>query len=227
MIRNSVYPYEYMDGWEKFEEKSLPPKDTFYSRPYMKGISDQDYEHAQQVWNTMEKKTLGCYHNTYLKTDVLLLADVFETFRDTCLKHYNLDPAHFYTVPGLAWQALLKTAAEYCEHGKKRKDCKLYLYEFRLELLTDIDMLLMLEKGIRGGITQAVKRYAKANNKYMNDLYKHDEESIYLQYLDVNNLYGWTMIKKLPTHRFLWKEAKNFTPEKIDELVKKDKWDIF
>ena len=213
-----------MDGWEKFEEKSLPPKDTFYSRPYMKGISDQDYEHAQQVWNSMEKKTLGCYHNTYLKTDVLLLADVFETFRDTCLKHYNLDPAHFYTAPGLAWQALLKTAAEYCEHGKKRKDCKLYLYEFRLELLTDIDMLLMLEKGIRGGITQAVKRYAKANNKYMNDLYKHDEESIYLQYLDVNNLYGWTMIKKLPTHRFLWKEAKNFTPEKIDELVKKDKW---
>ena len=68
MIRKCVYPYEYMDGWEKSEEKSLPPKDAFYSRPNMKGISDQDYEHAQQVWNTMEKKTLGCYHNTYLKT---------------------------------------------------------------------------------------------------------------------------------------------------------------
>ena len=82
----------------------------------MKGIRDQDYENAQQVWNTMEKKPLGCYHDTYLKTDVLLLAYVFETFRNTCLKNYKLDPTHFYTTPGLAWQALLKTAAENCEH---------------------------------------------------------------------------------------------------------------
>ena len=78
----------------------------------MKGISDQDHEHAQQVWNTMEKKTLGCYHDTHLKTDVLLLADVFETFLNTCLKNYKLDPAHFYTALGLAWQALLKTTTE-------------------------------------------------------------------------------------------------------------------
>ena len=84
-------------------------------------------------------------------------------------------------------------------------------------------MLLMLEKGIRSGITQAVKRYAKANNKYMKDLYNPDEESIYLQYLDANNLYGWAMVQNLPTHGFLWKEAEDFTPEKIDELVKKDK----
>ena len=80
MIRKDVYPYEYMDGWEKFEEVGLPPKDVFYSRLNMKGTGDHDYEHAQQVWNTMEKKTLGCYHDTYLKTDVLLLADVFEIF---------------------------------------------------------------------------------------------------------------------------------------------------
>ena len=111
MIRKGVYPYEYMDDWKKFEETSLPPKDAFYSRLNMKGISDQDYEHAQQVWNTMEKKTLACDHDTYLKPDVLLLADVFETFRNTYLKNYGLDPAHFYTTPGLAWQALLKTAA--------------------------------------------------------------------------------------------------------------------
>ena len=155
----------------------------------MKGISDHDYEHAQKVWNIIEKKTLGCYHDTYLKTDVLLLADVFEIFRNTCLKNYKLDPAHFYTAPGLAWQALLKTAAEYCEHEKRRKDCELCPVEFRLELLTDIDMLLMVEKGIRGGITQAVKRYAKANNKYMKDLYNSDEKSIYLQYVDANNQY--------------------------------------
>ena len=171
----------------------------------------------------MEKKTLGCYHDTYLKTDALLLADVFETFRNTCLKNYKLDPAHFYTAPGLAWEALLKMAAVYCEHEKRRKDCGLCPNEFRLELLMDIDMLLMFEKGIRGGITQAVKRYAKANNKYMEDLYNPDEVSIYLQYIDANNEYGWAMLKKLPTHGFLWKKAEEFTSEKIDGLFKRGK----
>ena len=227
MIRKGVYPYEYMDGWEKFEETSLRPKDAFYSRLGMKGISDQDFEHAQQVWNAMEKKTVGCYHDTYLKTDVLLLADVFEIFRDTCLKNYKLDPAHFYTAPGLAWQALLKTAAEYCQHEEKRKDCELCPGKFRLELLTDIDMLLMVEKGIRGGITQAVKRYAKANNKYMKDLCNPNEKSICIQYLDANNLYGWAMVQNLPTHGFKWRNGEDFTTEKIDELVKKTREDIF
>ena len=94
--------------------------------------------------------------------------------------------------------------------------------EFRLELLTDIDMLLMVEKGIRGGITQAVRRYAKANNKYMNDLYNPDGVSIFLQYVDIGNENGWSMINNLPTHGFKWKEGEDFTPEKIDELVKKD-----
>ena len=134
-----------------------------------------------------------------------------------------MDPAYFYTAPGLTWQALLKAAAEYCEHEKRRKGCELCPDELRLELLTDIDMLLMVEKGIRGGITQAVKRYAKANNKYMKDFYNPDEESIYLQYLAANNLYGWAMVQNLPTHGFLWKDAEDFTPEKIDELVKKGK----
>ena len=99
IIQKVVYPYEYMDGWEKFGEAGLPEKDAFYSRLNVKGISGQDYEHAQQVWNTIE--TLGCYHDTYLKTDLMLLADVFQTFRNTCLKNYKLDPAHFYTAPGL------------------------------------------------------------------------------------------------------------------------------
>ena len=180
----------------------------------MKCISDQDYEHAQQVWNTTEKKTLSCYHDTYLKTDVLLLVDVFEIFQNTCFKNYRVDPAHFYTAPGLAWQALLMTAAEYCEHEKRRKECKLCPDEFRLELLTDIDMLLMVEKGIRGRITQTVKRYASANNKYMKDLYDPDELSMYLEYVDANNLYGWAMINNLPTHGFLWKKVGDFTLKK-------------
>ena len=189
----------------------------------MKVISGQDYEHAQQVWNTMEKKTLSCYHDRYLKTDILMLADVFEIFRNTCLRNYKLDLPHFYTAPRLAWQALLKTAIVYCEHEKRRKGCELFPNEFRLGLLTDIDMLLMVEKGIRGEITQAVKRYVRTNNKYMKGLYNLEEESIYLPYLDVNNLYGWAMVQNLPTHGFLWKDAKDFTPEKIDELFKKDK----
>ena len=115
-------------------------------------------------------------------------------------------------MPGMA--ALLKTAAEYCEHEKKCKDCELCPDEFRLELLTDIDLQLMFEKGIRGGITQTVKRYAKANNKYIKDLYNPDEKSIYLQYVNVNNKYGWAMTQKLPTHGFLWKRAENCAPEK-------------
>ena len=117
----------------------------------------------------------------------------------------------------------MKTAAEFCEHEKGRKDCELCPDEFRLELLMDLYMLLMFERGIRGGITQAVKRYPKANNKYMKDLYNPDEERIYLQYVDANNLYGWSMVQNLPTHGFLWKEAGGFPPEKIDELVKEDK----
>ena len=220
MKRTGVYPFEYMDTWKKFEETSLLPKDPFYSRLSMKGISDQDHEHAQQVWNRIkpeyENTNVGDYHEVYLATDVLLLAAVFETFQNTCLRHYNLDPAYFYTAPGLAWQALLKTATEYCEHEKRSKDCELYTNEFRPELLTDIDMLSMFEKGIRGGITQSVKRYAKANNRYMKSLYNPDEESIYLQHVDANNQYGWAMIQKLPTHGFLWKKGEDFTPEKID-----------
>ena len=117
MRSKGLYPYEYMDGSNKFEETSLPPKDSFYSRLNMKGISDHAYEHVQQVWNRItpehENITLGDYYYLYLVTDVLLLADVFETFWNTCLKHYKLDPAHFCKAPGLVWQALLRTAAEY------------------------------------------------------------------------------------------------------------------
>ena len=106
MRRKGIYPYEYMDSWKKFEETSLPQKNAFYSRLNRKGIRDQDHEHAQQVCNRITPEheiiTLGDYHDVYLATDVLLLADVFETFRNTCLKNYKLDPAHFYIAPGLA-----------------------------------------------------------------------------------------------------------------------------
>ena len=139
----------------------------------MSDISKCDYEHAQKVWKVFNLKDLGEYHDLYLKTDVILLANVLEAFSCTCLEYYQLDPAHFYTSPGLAWQARLKKMG------------------VKLELLTDPDMLLMFEHGIQGGITQAVHQYTKVNNKYMGNKYNPKEESSFLQYLGVNNLFGW------------------------------------
>ena len=178
LLRKGVYPYEYMDNWERFDEKLLPSKESFYSNLNMENIN---------VFKRFKLKNLGEYHDLYLQSDTLLLADVFENFRNTCLKVYELDPAHFLSLPGLAWQACLKKT------------------NIKLELLTDYDMLLMVEEGIRGGICHSIYRYVKANNKYMNN-YDKNEESSYIQYLDANNLYGWAMSQKLPVNNFKWVE---------------------
>ena len=201
MRKKGVYPYEYMNSWKRFRDVELPTKEKFYSMLNMKNVNDLDYEHARDVWKTMKVKDMGEYHDIYLKTDVLLLADVFENFRDICVRHYRLDPAHFYTAPGLAWNAALKITG------------------VSLELLTDMDMLLMFEKGIRGGITQASYRYAKANNKYVRDKYDCDKASMFLQYLDANNLYGWAMSQSLPTHGFEWVgDLSMFTVSGISDI---------
>ena len=175
-----------MDSLEKLKETALPPKEAFYSRLNDGGISDEDYTHAQNVWKTFKMKYFKDYHELYNKVDVLLLADVFENFRNICLTNYELDPAHYYTAPGLAWDAALKVTG------------------VSLELLSDNDMLLMVEEGIRGGVSMISNRYAKANNKYMDDKFNSNEPSKYIQYLDANNLYGWAMSKPLPTHGFKW-----------------------
>ena len=188
MHRKGIYPYKYINHWEKFNEDRLPGREEFYSRLNVREISEKDYKHAMAIWNHFEMKNLGEYHDRYLQTDVILLSDVFETFRETCLANYGLDPAHFYTSPGLAWQACLKKAG------------------VQLELLSDPDMLMMFERGIRGGITQAVHRYARANNRYMDDKYNPEKENSFLQYLDANNLYGWAMVQNLPTGGFNWVE---------------------
>ena len=200
LLRKGVYLYEYMTSWDKFKETRLPPKEAFHSNLNMSDISEYDYKYAQRVWKKFRLKNLGEYHDLYLKTDVLLLSNVFETFRNTCLQHYKLDPAHFYTSPGLAWQACLK------------KTC------VKLELLTDPDMLLMFERGIRGGITQAVHRYASSNNKYMGEKFDPENVSSFLQYLDANNLYGCSMIQPLPTGGFKW--VGDVTPEEIGRIAK-------
>ena len=200
LTRKAVFPYDYVSSIDKLSETQLPPKDEFYSKLNDEDISDEDYQHAIKVWNKFGCKTIKDYHDLYLKSDVLLLADVFEKFRSTCLKHYNLDPAHYYTSPGLAWDACLKITGQH------------------LELLNDYDMLMMFERGIRGGITHISKRYAEANNKYMKN-YDPEKKSTFIQYLDANNLYGWAMSQNLPTHGFKW--MKDITVEKVDEILDK------
>ena len=151
LLRKGVYPYEYMDGWDKFNEKLIPSKESFYSSLALENITEIDYIHANNVFKTFKLNNLGDYHDLYVKSDTLLVADVFENFRKACIETYELDSVHFISLPGLAWQACLKKT------------------EVELELLTDYDMLLMIEEGIREGIYHAVHRYAKTNNRYMKD----------------------------------------------------------
>ena len=189
--RKGVYPYDYMSSFERLSETRLPPIECWYSRLNDNNISQEDFSHANRVWDTFQMKTMRDYHDLYLQTDVLLLADVFERFRDICLRHYELDPTWYFTAPGLAWDACLK------------------MTQVELELLHDQDMLLMVEKGIRGGVSMISTRYGKANNKYMTkekdgEEYDPSKPSTYIPYLDANNLYGWAMSRKLPTDGFRW-----------------------
>ena len=188
MSQKGVYPYDFMDSFEKFNEK-LPSKEEFYSILNDEHISNEDYKHAQNVWNTFNLQNMGEYHNFYLKSDILLLADVFENFRKTCLEYYKLDPCHYFTSPGLSWDAMLK------------------MTDIKLELMTDIDMFQFIEKGMRGGISYIANRYGKANNKYMKT-YDEKAPSKYIMYLDANNLHGWAMSQYLPTGGFRWLTEK-------------------
>ena len=174
-----------MDNWERFDETSLPDKESFYSSLNMENIDDIDYRHGNNVFKKFKLKNLGEYRDLYVQSDTLLLADVFENFRSMYIKVYELDPAHFLSLPGLAWQACLKKT------------------KIKLGLLTEYDMLLMVEEGIRGGICNATHRHAKANNKYMKN-YDKNKESSYIQPFDANNLYSWAMSQKLPVNGFKW-----------------------
>lgn len=204
LSKKGIYPYEYMDSFDKFEETNLPPIDKFYSTLNNSSISKDDYKHGQNVWNKFNCRNLGDYHDLYLLVDVLLLTDIFENFRDVCYKNYGLDPCWYYTAPGLAWDAMLK------------------MTKVELELITDLDMYLFIEKGIRGGIVQSVKKYAKANNKYVPD-YDPSKPPSYITYLDANNLYGWAMMQPLPYGGFKWFETiTSLQDQKFkDEIVLK------
>ena len=183
--QKGVFPYEYMTDFSKLSDTCLPPKEAFYSQLNETGISDADYEHAKKVWDVFNCKTMKDYHDLYLKTDTLLLADVMTEFRKTCKKAYGLDALHYYTSPGLALDAMLKYT------------------KVELDLISDSDMYLMIEKGIRGGVSSIMKRYSKANHKYLKD-YNPNMPSQHILYLDANNLYGWAMSKPQPHKNFKW-----------------------
>ncbi|XP_011630932.1 uncharacterized protein LOC105423012 [Pogonomyrmex barbatus] len=168
LTRKGVFPYEYVDSVDKLLEIELPPIEAFYSS--LTGETVSDYEHARRVWKRFRVRTLGKYSHLYLKTDVLLLANVFENFRDTCMESYSLDPAHYFTLLGYTWDAMLKYT------------------NVRFDLLTDIDMVMFVERGIRGGLSQCSNRYARVNNQYESS-YDSSQPSSYVMYYDVNNLY--------------------------------------
>ena len=164
----------------------------------MENITDIDYRHATRVFREFKMNNLGDYHDLYVQSDTLLLTDVFENFRNISLKTYELDPAYFLSLPGFAWHACLKITG------------------VKLELITDINMLLMIDSATLGGVCHAVCSYAEANNKYM-DNYDENKESLFLQNLDANNLYGCPMTKKLPVGGFKWVKMS-----KIDEEFMKN-----
>ena len=176
--QKQVYPYEYMDSFKKFSEVKLPDRCEFYSSLKDEYINEKDYLRAINVWNKFKMNTIGDYCDLYLKTDFLLLSDVFEKFINTYLEYYGFDPCHYVGSPGLSCDAMLKMTG------------------IELELTSDIDMHLFIEKGMRESISNIAKRQGKANNNYMK-CYDSSKESKFIMYLDTNNLYGWAMSQYL------------------------------
>ena len=201
--QKGAYPYEYMNSFKRFHEDKLPARKYFFSST-KKGkidndgkisdghISIKDYMTCEKIWIRFNIKNMGDYHDHYLKKEVLLLGDVLERFVSTCLKYYELDPCHYFSSPGLSWDAMLK------------------MTDIELQKISDTDKYLFIEKGTRGGVSYIAKQNAKANNKYVND-YNPEEPSTFITYLDKNNLYGWAMSEYLPYGKF--ERVKN-----VDEL---------
>jgi len=141
LLKKGIYPHQYMNSFERFSEAKLSAKEAFYSKLNDKSITEEEYEHAQKVWEVFGCKNLGDFHDLYVTTDVFLLAGVFENFRKVCMEKYGLDPAHYYSSPGLSWNALLKKTG------------------MELELLADQEMDLFIGREIRGGISMVSKSY--------------------------------------------------------------------
>ena len=205
IITKGVYPYEYMNSFERFNEEQLPPIEKFYSSLNNETIYEKDYIHALKVWKTFKIKSLGEYHDFYLKTDVLLLTDIFENFRNVDLLTYNLDPAHYITGCSYSMDAALR------RYGKK----------IQLFHEGQSDMYLFVEKAIRGGMSFIATRHSKANNKYMKN-YDPTQPSKYIMYLDANNLYGWAMNQKLSVGGYKWENIEEWNEERIKNITDDD-----
>ena len=190
LCQKGVYPYSHIKNFEVFEETRLPPKEAFKNDLTGEDISHEKYEFAQRLWTTMGCQSMGEYHDLYLYQDIFLLADIFEQFRQVCLKNYQLDPAHYYTVPGFSWDAALKFT------------------KVKLETLHDIEMHQFLERGMRGGISMISHRYAQTNNKYLQE-YDPEKPTSFITYQDSNNLYGEAMTQSLPVSDFKWVDEKD------------------
>jgi hypothetical protein len=186
LTRKGVYPYSYMNDFEKFKETCLPPREKFYNDLSKKHISDGDYTFIHELWNTYNLKNLGELHDLYMETDVLILSDVFEEFRNFSLLKYRLDPAHYNTAPGLSWSAAL-----------------LYTKQ-RLEIPIDPNMHLFFDKGLTGGASQVANPFAQANHEGMKEKFDPEVMRAYIAMFDCNNQYGWAMSQYLPTHGFNW-----------------------
>ncbi|XP_056645117.1 uncharacterized protein LOC130450634 [Diorhabda sublineata] len=198
LTRKGVFPYDYIDNVDKLNETNLPPIKCFYNRLNDEGISKEKYEHAQNICNMFNIKSLGEYSDLYMKTDIILLATVMENFRQTAFEIYGLDPHWYYTMPSYTW------------------DCMLKYTKCKLQILKDVDMILFMEKAIRGGVSMCCNRYSEANNEYLPN-YNPSKPSKSLLYLDVNNLYGWAMTEALPYGHFKWLE--NFDNFNVMEIA--------
>ena len=204
MLGKGIYCYEYCDSMAKFDQTEKPKKADFYSSLYDSHITDEEYTRFCDVWDKMMIQNLGEYHDLYLMTDVLQLADVFESFRKVCLTYYQLDPCQYYTSPGLAWDAMLKMTG------------------VKLQALDDVDMYLFCEMGKRGGVSTITKRYAQANNQYMGKDYDKSKPNNYLMDWDANNLYGWAMSQFLPVDGFQWCANLNIFTEQFIKSLRDD-----
>ncbi|GFU49578.1 uncharacterized protein TNCV_1591121 [Trichonephila clavipes] len=183
--RKGVFPYSYFSNPEILNETCLPPKAAFFNNLSSTPVKDEDYDFALLVFRTFKCKKFADYLQLYQQLDVILLAEVFTSFRQKCLQFYKLDPCHFITAADLTWNAGLKYT------------------KVELELFSDINMYLWIENSIRGGICFVGKRYALANNPFIPGFNKHEEES-YIIAVDANNLYGYAMSQPLPIGHFFW-----------------------
>ena len=186
LLRKGVFPYDYLDRWEKLDEEQLPPRDSFFSKLRGEECDEKSYEHARHVWSVFNCKSLKDYMQIYLKGDVLQLADVFQEFRAVCDLNYHLDATHYLSAPHLSWDAMLKLT-----------DC-------HLDLLYDPAMFQLIDSGLRGGVCMISHRYSRANHPALGELYDPKKPIVTLKMFDANNLYGYAMHEPLPMNEYRW-----------------------